>query len=249
MPETARPGAPGDEVRDPRKAGARGGDGTEHPCARHDAVLERDGTQRAALQNVGAGSRATCRCARGHARRRDRRCGGGGPTRSLRQPTCHTPTRRRGGGEHARAGQGAGGAAHFDSRGRHGGLHPAGRSHRTTPQPARRLHRRNRLRRARRADLGLAVLLGSFWLFCLGTFFGGAYAAVMLSFRFAAADGVTAARRPRALSLVMAGGVLARVIGPQPVAHTMYLWMPHLFAATSLAQAWSTRSTASVRMP
>lgn len=83
----------------------------------------------------------------------------------------------------------------------------------------------------------LAVLLGSFWLFCLGTFFGGAYAAVVLSFRFAAADGVPAARRARALSLVMAGGVFAGVIGPQLVTHTMYLWMPHLFAATFLGQA------------
>ncbi|RAI57401.1 MFS transporter [Roseicella frigidaeris] len=83
----------------------------------------------------------------------------------------------------------------------------------------------------------LAVVLGSFWLFCLGTFFGGAYAAVVLSFRFAAADGVPPARRPRALSLVMAGGVFAGVIGPQLVTHTMGLWPPHLFAATFLAQA------------
>src|SRR5690606_10981566 len=83
----------------------------------------------------------------------------------------------------------------------------------------------------------LAVVLGSFWLFCLATFFGGAYAAVVLSFRFAAADCVSAARRPRALSLVMAGGVFAGVIGPQLVTHTMDLWMPHVFAATFLAQA------------
>jgi MFS family permease len=83
----------------------------------------------------------------------------------------------------------------------------------------------------------LAVVLGSFWLFCLGTFFGGAYAAVVLSFRFAAADGVSPARRPRALSLVMAGGVFAGVIGPQLVTHTMYLSMPYMFAATYLAQA------------
>ena len=83
----------------------------------------------------------------------------------------------------------------------------------------------------------LAVVLGSFWLFCLATFFGGAYAAVVLSFRFAAADGVPAARRPRALSLVMAGGIFAGVIGPQLVTHTMDLWPPHLFAATFLAQA------------
>src|SRR6185312_9602741 len=83
----------------------------------------------------------------------------------------------------------------------------------------------------------LAVVLGSFWLFCFATFFGGAYAAVVLSFRFAAADGVPAPRRPRALSLVMAGGVFAGVIGPQLVTHTMDLWPPHLFAATFLAQA------------
>ena len=83
----------------------------------------------------------------------------------------------------------------------------------------------------------LAVVLGSFWLFCLATFFGGAYAAVVLSFRFAAADGVPPEGRPRALSLVMAGGVFAGVIGPQLVTRTMDLWPPHLFAATFLAQA------------
>ncbi|TCZ61246.1 MFS transporter [Roseicella aquatilis] len=83
----------------------------------------------------------------------------------------------------------------------------------------------------------LAVVLGSFWLFCAATFFGGAYAAVVLSFRFAAADCVPAERRPRALSAVMAGGVVAGIIGPQLVTHTMDLWPPYLFAATFLAQA------------
>ncbi len=83
----------------------------------------------------------------------------------------------------------------------------------------------------------LAVVLGSFWLFCLATLFGGAYAAVVLSFRFAAADCVPPERRPRALSAVMAGGVFAGVIGPQLVTYTMDLWPPHLFAVTFLAQA------------
>ena len=82
----------------------------------------------------------------------------------------------------------------------------------------------------------LAVVLGSFWLFCLGTF-GGAYAAVVLSFRFAAADGVSPERRARALSFVMGGGVLAGVVGPQLVTHTMYLWPAHMFAATFIVQA------------
>src|SRR5579883_2752155 len=83
----------------------------------------------------------------------------------------------------------------------------------------------------------LAVVLGSFWLFCAATFFGGAYAAVILSFRFAAAECVPPERRPRALSAVMAGGVFAGVIGPQLVTYTMDLWQPYLFAATFLAQA------------
>lgn len=83
----------------------------------------------------------------------------------------------------------------------------------------------------------LAVLVGSFWLFCLATFFGGGYAAVVLSYRFAAADGVAPRRRARALSLVMAGGVAAGVIGPQLVTWTMALWPPRMFAATFLVQA------------
>lgn len=83
----------------------------------------------------------------------------------------------------------------------------------------------------------LAALWGSFWLFCLATFFGGSYAAVVLTFRFAAADGVAPERRPRALSLVMAGGVAAGVVGPQLVTWTMDWWAPHMFAATFLVQA------------
>jgi len=83
----------------------------------------------------------------------------------------------------------------------------------------------------------LAVVLGSFWLFCAATFFGGAYAAVVLSFRFAAADCVAPEQRPRALSFVMAGGVFAGMIGPQLVNHTMHWWSQHTFAATFVAQA------------
>ncbi len=83
----------------------------------------------------------------------------------------------------------------------------------------------------------LAVVMGWFWLFCLATFFGGAYAAVVLSFRFAAADGVEPKRRARALSLVMAGGVAAGVVGPQLVTWSMDLWPGHRFAATFLVQA------------
>ena len=83
----------------------------------------------------------------------------------------------------------------------------------------------------------VAVIISSFWLFCSATLFGGAYASVVLSFRFAAVDCVPADRRPRALSFVMAGGVFAGVIGPQLVTHTMNLWPSYAFAGTFIAQA------------
>lgn len=83
----------------------------------------------------------------------------------------------------------------------------------------------------------LAIVLGSFWLFCLGMAFSGAYAAVGFSYRFAAADCAPPPRHARAMSAVLAGGVFAGVIGPQLVNHTMNLWPPYLFAASYLAQA------------
>lgn len=83
----------------------------------------------------------------------------------------------------------------------------------------------------------MAVLVSSFWLFCGATFFGGVYAAVVLTFRFAVADGVSAERKAKALSLVMGGGVAAGVLGPQLVILTMGWWPDRLFAATFVVQA------------
>lgn len=83
----------------------------------------------------------------------------------------------------------------------------------------------------------VAILYNSFALFCVATFFGGLYGAVSQSYRFAAADGASAAFRPRAVSWVMAGGVFAGVLGPQLVQWTMDIWQPYLFAASFAAQA------------
>lgn len=83
----------------------------------------------------------------------------------------------------------------------------------------------------------LGVYLGSFALFCAAMLFGGAYGAVVLSFRFAAADCVAPPRHSRAMSAVMAGGVFAGVLGPQLVTYTMNLWPPYAFVATYVAQA------------
>src|SRR3954462_2117849 len=82
-----------------------------------------------------------------------------------------------------------------------------------------------------------AILHGSFVLFCCATFLGGLYGAVSQSYRFAAADGASAAYRPKAVSWVMAGGVFAGVLGPQLVQWTMDLWPPYLFAFSFAAQA------------
>src|SRR5947209_4026627 len=82
-----------------------------------------------------------------------------------------------------------------------------------------------------------AILHGSFVLFCCATFLGGLYGAVSQSYRFAAADGASAAYRPKAVSWVMAGGVFAGVLGPQLVQWTMDVWPPYLFAFSFVAQA------------
>lgn len=83
----------------------------------------------------------------------------------------------------------------------------------------------------------VAILYGSFLLFCIATFIGGLYAAVSQSYRFAAADGASASYRPKAVSWVMAGGVFAGVLGPQLVQWTMDVWQPYLFAFSYVVQA------------
>ncbi|HHH9650082.1 TPA: MFS transporter [Pseudomonas aeruginosa] len=82
-----------------------------------------------------------------------------------------------------------------------------------------------------------ALVIKSFPLFCLAMLFGGAYAAVVLTFRFAAAECVEPAQRPRALSAVLLGGVAAGVFGPQLVTATMNLWPPYSYSITYLAAA------------
>src|SRR3979411_2011888 len=82
-----------------------------------------------------------------------------------------------------------------------------------------------------------AILRGSFVLFCCATFLGGLYGAGSQSYRFAAADGASAAYRPKAVSWVMAGGVFAGVLGPQLVQWTMDIWPPYLFAFSFVVQA------------
>jgi MFS family permease len=83
----------------------------------------------------------------------------------------------------------------------------------------------------------LAMLQGSFLLLLLGTLCGGLYAAAHQSYRFAATDTASTHFRAKAVSWVLAGGILAGVIGPQLVILTKDAWPPYLFAATYLAQS------------
>jgi MFS family permease len=82
-----------------------------------------------------------------------------------------------------------------------------------------------------------AILHANFWLFCCATFLGGLYGSVAQSYRFAAADGASAALRPKVVSWVMAGGVFAGVLGPQLVQWTMDIWPPYMFAFSFAMQA------------
>jgi len=83
----------------------------------------------------------------------------------------------------------------------------------------------------------LAVVIGAFWLLLLGAFFGGLYAAAQQSYRFAAADTASERMRPKVVSWVLAGGVIAALIGPQLVIFTKDLLPVYLFAASYLGQA------------
>ncbi|MBX2880719.1 MAG: MFS transporter [Granulosicoccus sp.] len=89
-----------------------------------------------------------------------------------------------------------------------------------------------------------ALFIDSFALLLLGSYFTGLYMSAHGFYRFAAADCASDSFRPKAISLVMAGGLLAAIIGPQlnkllfdlghlPIAGGVFL--PNPFIGTYLA--------------
>jgi predicted MFS family arabinose efflux permease len=84
--------------------------------------------------------------------------------------------------------------------------------------------------------LAAAAYYASFLGLCVGAAFGGFYAAAHQSYRFAAADTASEAFKPKAISWVLGGGVLAGVFGSQLTIATQNLLPPYLFAASYLAQ-------------
>jgi MFS family permease len=97
-------------------------------------------------------------------------------------------------------------------------------------------------------QMGLAVALGSallcayaamtqdFWLLCTATLVAGYYNANAGLYRFAAAELAAPSWREKAVSLVMAGGLIGAVLGPNLAQHTRAL-MSVPFAGAYLALA------------
>lgn len=81
----------------------------------------------------------------------------------------------------------------------------------------------------------LALLHAQFWLFAVGCLLVGISAAFNQQYRFAAVDAGSEAARTRALALVMGGGILSAIIGPQTAIFTRDLFQPIPFAGGFLA--------------
>lgn len=79
-----------------------------------------------------------------------------------------------------------------------------------------------------------AIYQQSFTLFAFGTFLWGINTGFAQFYRFAATDAAPVVFRSRAISLVLAGGVVAAVVGPELVKATINLLAPIPFLGTYL---------------
>jgi MFS family permease len=80
-----------------------------------------------------------------------------------------------------------------------------------------------------------ALFQHNFVLFCIGNALMGCFQSVAQYYRFAAADAVGPEAKARAVSLVMAGGVAAAVLGPSIAAYAKDLLLPVPFAGAYVA--------------
>ncbi len=81
----------------------------------------------------------------------------------------------------------------------------------------------------------LALFRGSFWMFVAGLLVLGLGGAFVQQFRFAAADNAPPAFKARAISFVLAGGVVTAIVGPQIVIFTREAFAPVMFAGSFAA--------------
>jgi MFS family permease len=81
-----------------------------------------------------------------------------------------------------------------------------------------------------------AIARGSFVLYCAAMVLIGAYNAIGLQYRFAAAEVAAPADKPKAISLVLAGGVVGGFLGPESVRRAVDLFpTPYLGGFVALA--------------
>jgi MFS family permease len=81
----------------------------------------------------------------------------------------------------------------------------------------------------------VALWLHSFWLLCAGVLVLGVYNAFGQYYRFAAADAASHDFKAKAISLVLTGGLVGGIIGPQLSTHTRDMFaVPFLGAYASL---------------
>lgn len=90
--------------------------------------------------------------------------------------------------------------------------------------------------------LGTAIFFAGVWrgdflLYCLGALPVGVGFGIGQHYRFAASEVAAPAARARAIGLVLAGGVVAAILGPELVKHTKDLAGPVLFLGTYAALA------------
>jgi MFS family permease len=81
----------------------------------------------------------------------------------------------------------------------------------------------------------LALFRSGFWLFAFGLCVIGVGGAFVQQFRFAAADNAPPEFKARAISFVLAGGIITAVLGPQIVIYTRELLAPVMFAGSFAA--------------
>ena len=70
-----------------------------------------------------------------------------------------------------------------------------------------------------------SIFHGNFWMFCLGTAAVGVFQAFAQYYRLAAADSVEVDGKAKAISMVLAGGVIAAIVGP-----ALASWSKNLFS-------------------
>ncbi len=85
------------------------------------------------------------------------------------------------------------------------------------------------------AIAGYSIYMADFWGFTIGAMMIGTYVAFGNYYRFAAVDVAGPENRSKAVSYVMAGGLIAGFIGPQIASHTKDAFLPFTYLGPYLA--------------